>query len=835
MLKLKNITKIYPVANNNDVVALENISVNFRENEFVCVLGPSGCGKTTLLNIIGGLDRYTEGNLIINGISTKDYKDGDWDTYRNNSIGFVFQNYNLIPHQTVLENVELSLTLAGVSKKERIERAKKALEEVGLLNQIHKKPNQLSGGQMQRVAIARALVNNPTIVLADEPTGAVDSVMSIQIMELLKKIAETRLVVMVTHNSELSDKYATRIVKLLDGKIVDDTKPLEDIAEVKKEKPKKKSGMSWFTSLKLSLKNLFSKRGRTFMTSFAGSIGIIGIALVLSVANGFNLYIDSLQQNTLASYPLTVYSSILDRSSLMDNFGPSDDEGAYLPLDETGITASAMITYEDFASAQHENKFTQEYLDYINSKILNAVDEDGDPIELVTSIEYNYGIVENLFTSNNGTVRKLSIPTYSMEEMMVNMDMSKLMQYAESYSSTHSGVNWDKLLDNDEFMKNNYDVLAGAYPTEYNQLALILNSKNQIDKSVLLALGFSDEEISAGFDASDFLGMEFKLVPNEDYYTATTSDTPYGKMLTLTPKTQEEYASIYSSENAITLTITAILRVNEDATSDFYETGIVYTQDLSNKLRETESEGSLVSLLESSDIIVINNGTYPTVASKDGTEIFNFGTTVVRTNESWDNVEKLLGADNMPRSISFYARDFEAKTEIINILTAYNEGLAEEDQIRFSDTTSLITSSMGTVVDAISTVLIVFAAISLVVSSIMIGIITYVSVVERTREIGVLRALGARKKDISNVFIAETFVIGLMAGMMGVIVSYLLTFVINLIVARLFPLLSNLAQLSFLYHALPLVIISFILTMIAGIIPARIAAKKDPVIALRTE
>ncbi|HPG92812.1 MAG TPA: ABC transporter ATP-binding protein, partial [Clostridia bacterium] len=437
MLKLKNITKIYPVSNNNDVVALENISVNFRENDFVCVLGPSGCGKTTLLNIIGGLDRYNEGDLTIDGVSTKDYKDGDWDTYRNNSIGFVFQNYNLIPHQTVLENVELSLTLAGVPKRERIERAKKALEEVGLANQLHKKPNQLSGGQMQRVAIARALVNNPKIVLADEPTGAVDSVMSIQIMELLKKIAETRLVIMVTHNSELSNKYATRIIKLLDGKIVDDTKPQENITEAKKEKPKKKSGMSWFTSLKLSLKNLFSKRGRTFMTSFAGSIGIVGIALVLSVANGFNLYIDDLQQSTLASYPLTVYSSILDRSSLMDDFGENDSEGAYLPLDETGITASSAITYEDFASAQHENVFTQQYLDYINEQILNRLDENGEPKELVTSIEYNYGIIENLFTNNGGTVRKLSIPTYSMEEMMVNMDMSKLMQYAESYSSTH--------------------------------------------------------------------------------------------------------------------------------------------------------------------------------------------------------------------------------------------------------------------------------------------------------------------------------------------------------------------------------------------------------------
>lgn len=828
MLKLQNLTKIY-LAGDNKVTALKEVNLTFRQNEFVSILGPSGCGKTTMLNIIGGLDRYTKGDLFIGGISTKDYTDRDWDTYRNDSVGFVFQNYNLIPHENVLENVELALTLSGKNKKERVEKAKQALEKVGLSDQLYKKPNQLSGGQMQRVAIARALVNDPEIVLADEPTGALDSQTSVQVMDLLKEIAQDRLVIMVTHNAELANSYSTRIINLLDGKVIGDSKPYEEkVQQQLKKKPKKKSGMNLFTSFKLSLKNLISKRTRTFLTSFAGSIGIIGIALVLSVANGFNTYISGLQQGTLASYPLTIYSSILDTNALTPDINTgSDDRVEYGDITQTGITVSKGMNASTIAKAQHVNKINQEYLDYIKNAL---------PSSLITSISYGYGLSQNLFMKSafNGNALKISIPTYSMEEMMVNMDLSKFMQYAESYSAANSSVNWQELLTNSDFVQSNYDTLSGKFPTEYTQVALVVNKYNQISRQVLVAMGFSDEQIDKGFTPEDFIGKHFYIVTNDDYYSTSSMTTPNGQMLTLTPTEAADYNKLLDGNNTIELTISGVIRVNSEATNALYETGIVYTPMLIDETRKIEAVSTLKTQVDASDIVIISKGSASLISSKQGLESIQMGQNTLTPNTSWTTLKQTLGQSDMPSTISFYAIDFDAKTQLIEILNNYNLDKAKEDQILFSDTTSLITSSMGTVVDAISYVLITFAAISLVVSSIMIGIITYVSVVERTREIGVLRALGARKRDIKTVFISETFTIGLVAGLIGILVSYLLTFAINAIVGHFFAALNTLAQLNPL-HALILVVVSFALTMIAGLIPSSIAAKKDPVIALRTE
>lgn len=830
MLKLTNISKIYSTADSL-VKALDDVSICFNKNEFVSILGPSGCGKTTLLNIIGGLDRYTKGDLTIDGISTKNYNDRDWDTYRNSSIGFVFQSYNLIPHQTVLENVELALTLSGISKAERVKRAKDALDSVGLLGQCNKKPNQLSGGQMQRVAIARALVNDPKIVLADEPTGALDSSTSIAVMDLLKNVAKDRLVIMVTHNAELAQKYSTRIINLLDGKVIGDSKPyLPNEQDDKKEKPKRKSAMSWFTSLKLSLKNLISKRARTFLTSFAGSIGIVGIALVLAVSNGFNIYIGNMQQGTLASYPLTIYSSILDTNSLLSgntNHEQGSGKDEYLPIEETGITVSGQMTASTITSAQHPNKLDDTYINYIKNNVSS---------DLYTAISYNYGINQNLFMQSgfDGQVRKLAVPLYSMEEMMVNMDMSKFVKYAESYSASYSSINWKELLSNSDFLQNNYDTLNGKFPTSYNEVALVVNKKNQVSRAVLQAMGFTDEQIEKGFTSSDFVGKTLKLVPNDEMFTTSTMTTPYGDLLNINPVSEDQYEEIYKSDKAITVKITSVIRVNKEG-NDIYNSGIVYLPSLTTKLKTSEQNSTLKDKFNSAKIVIFNNGSVPTIASSDGTKSFDMGTNTITTNDTWDSVSKLLGLSDNPQSISIYAVDFDTKTEIIKILNDFNNGKEKADQVIFSDTTSLITSSMSSVVNAISIVLNVFASISLVVSSIMIGIITYVSVVERTREIGVLRSLGARKRDISNLFEAETFIIGLLAGLLGIGISYLLTLLINVIVVNIPSIsIANLAQLNPL-HALALVAISFILTMIAGLIPSRIAAKKDPVVALRTE
>ncbi len=841
MLKLSNITKIYG-SGENAVAALKDLNLNFRKNEFVSILGPSGCGKTTLLNIIGGLDRYTDGDLVINDVSTKDFTDKDWDTYRNRSVGFVFQSYNLIPHQTVLENVALALTISGMTIKERTRRAKEALIKVGLESQIRKMPNQLSGGQMQRVAIARALVNDPDIILADEPTGALDSATSVQVLKLLKEVAKDRLVIMVTHNEVLAERYSTRIINLLDGEVTGDNMPCTYPAPAVK-KHKGKARMSFLTSFKLSMQNLVSKRARTFLTSFAGSIGIIGIALVLSVSNGFSIFMANLQEMSMGDNPIVIYSSMLNSEALsfdkMNDFmngkiktEEGEENKEYSDIFETGIKGSHGGSWssagEAVSNMQHKNFFTQEYLDYLQQSITE---------DLSKRIVYNYGVSFNLFAraglSLDGEVKKLEIPYYSIQEMMATMDMSKYQQYVESFAAMYTSINWERLLGESDYMEQNFDLLAGEnFPQDYTQIALLVKDDNTVDSTVLSALGFTKEQIESGLSVEDFLGKTFKILPNELYYNGAVMAYGGLDVLTLSPK--GNYQELYENdeEGVISLTVSSIIRQKSGTSVISYDTGILYTPMLTQKVIEISQSGQLAAQLFQADALIIMSGLTPKiVAVKDAANKAVFEGAV---NEDWQTVEKRFGISDMPTSIVIYAKDFDSKTQILYALNAYNEGKEEKDQILFSDATGMLMSYMGVLIDGVSYTLITFAAISLVVNSIMIGIITYVSVVERTREIGVLRALGASKKEVGWVFIAETFIIGLAAGILGIGASYILSAVINLIMTAVAPALSHIAVLNPL-HALALIAISFVLTVIAGIIPSRIASRKDPVVALRSE
>ncbi|MEG1528181.1 MAG: ATP-binding cassette domain-containing protein [Clostridia bacterium] len=848
MLQIKNITKIYTGA--NSVTALDDISVTFKKNEFVSILGPSGCGKTTLLNIIGGLDRYTSGDLVIDGISTKDYFERDWDAYRNNSIGFVFQTYNLIPHQNVLQNVELSLTLAGMDKQERLQKAKLALEKVGLANQLKKYPNQLSGGQMQRVAIARAIVNDPEIILADEPTGALDSVTSQQVLDLLKEIAKDKLVIMVTHNTYLAQAYSTRIINLLDGKIVSDSSPLaQDDAVITNGERPKKTKMSIATSFKLSMRNLITKRTRTFLTSFAGSIGIIGIALVLAVSNGFSIFIDSLQQNTMSNAPVTIYSSILKSQALdFENIHnimggnsqekPKPPQDAYPDIDQSGITAGGDVSWEDVGDVasdlQHTNNFTPEFIEYLKENTKNF-------IKVAT---YNSGLQLNMFMrkgfDQNGELQKISVPYYSIAEMMATMDLSKYMRYVDSFNAMYSSINWTSLIKETSFITDNYDTLDGEFPTKENQIGLVVDEYNKVDKTVLEAMGFSQEQIKLGFKTSDFVGKTITVLPNSLFYkysfeTLQKEDKNLN-IITLTQNKNIE--EMYQDKQAITLTISGVVRAKFNSPSPHFNTGIIYTPMLTDKMLETTNSQQLIKDYEKADAICIKTSstTSNITAVKDPKTKGEFYPHFLPSsvNENWQTTSKILGLSDMPSKIYIYAKDFESKAKVLNTIDEFNKDKEEKDQILIYDPTGLLTNYMGILIDGISYVLIAFAAISLVVSSIMIGIITYVSVVERTREIGVLRSLGASKKDIMVVFISETFIIGLVAGVLGIGISYFLSLIINLIMSSVAPLLSSLAMLNPL-HALMLVGISFVLTVFAGVIPARIASNKDPVTALRTE
>lgn len=769
MLQLVNIKKSYVVAG-QPFPALNGINLEFKNNEFVAILGQSGSGKTTMLNLIGGLDRYSSGDLLIDGKSTKDFKSHDWDAYRNATIGFVFQSYNLISHLSVLDNVEMALRLSGVSPKERKERAEKVLTEVGLKDHMKKRPNQLSGGQMQRVAIARALVNNPKILLADEPTGALDSHTSVQIMQLIQKISKDRLVIMVTHNSEIAEKFSDRIVRLVDGLVVEDTRPVQPQDLTQNEKLiNKKTSMSFLTAIKTSFKNLLTKKGRTILTSVAGSIGIVGIALVLSISNGMTAYTNTLQSDSLAGFPITIDSVINT-----DSFGAPPGTPFGDPIENEFPDGTTLYAYDaEAARSNHINIINQSFIDYLNQ--MNP--------EYYNSISYSRTVALNVVDQTD-TANYIKITTQEL--------------------SGFFGVNryFNELPDNEEFILSQYDILQGSYPKSMNDIVLVVDSQNRLNLNFLNALGISVDET---YTFNDFLGKSFKVVQNNDYYTQNGS--------AYVPST--DYEQMYQSPDSITLTIVGIMRVKEEASSELLNEGIGYTTALTDELlRLAKTSDVVVAQISSPTINVLTN------------QPFNVQVT-------YDQVMRSIGGDDSPTGVQIYPKSFDDKDLIKEYLNAYNVGKAKEDTIIYLDLAEQISSTISQLINTITIILAAFAGISLVVSSVMIGIITYVSVVERTKEIGIMRSLGARKKDISRIFNAETLLIGLASGFFGVVVAQILNVPINAIINNLIevPNFSNLM----ISHAVLLIVLSTILTLIAGLIPSGIAARKDPVIALRTE
>ena len=807
MLKLKNITKVYQTESLRQT-ALNDISINFRKCEFASILGPSGSGKTTLLNIIGGLDHYDSGDLIIDGISTKEYKDRDWDGYRNHRIGFVFQSYNLISHQSVLSNVELALTLTGVSKKERRKRAVKALTDVGLIEHIHKKPSELSGGQMQRVAIARALVNNPDIVLADEPTGALDSETSIQIMELLKRISEDKLVIMVTHNPELADTYSNRIIKLKDGVITSDSNPYSGLEKSSGIENTKKTSMSLFTALSLSLNNLMTKKGRTILTSFAGSIGIIGIALILSLSNGVNNYISRVEKETLAGYPIKIEATTFDSSTFASTMKKDD----YTDCDSDSICTNDDITdnpYLKVMSSIVKNNL-KDFKKYIDSN---------EEIEkYTTDIKYGYNIDLNIYSKDN-------------TNSIVKVNPNNKNEFYMDYNSFSNKVSSDDLLKNsfeelissEDLLNSQYEVLYGSMPVKYNDLVLVVDSNNNIPLSVAYSLNIESRTIldeivndinnskkvkikDINYSYEDLINKEYKLILNTDFYRKENG-------------VWKDYSSNLNElyENGTILNIVGIIRAKKDATNA--SSGFIgYTHDLVDYvINEINNKEITKEQLSNKKINVFTN------------------TTFNGFNESYeDNLEKLgiVSLDD-PKEISIYPKDFNSKESILDIIDKYNDEITDSDEIVYNDVVGSLLSGITTIVNVISYILIAFVAISLVVSSIMIAIITYISVLERTKEIGILRAIGASKKDVTRVFNAETIIEGFISGVMGIGVTLLLCIPVNVIVNVMFK-VNNIASLPII-GAIILIVISVLLTTIAGLIPSRLASKKDPVESLRTE
>lgn len=770
MLQLKTIKKDYFVSKELTVNALKGISLAFRENEFVSILGPSGCGKTSLLNIIGGLDRYTSGDLLINGKSTKHFKDKDWDAYRNHSIGFVFQNYNLISHITVVENVELSLKISGLSQKDRRQKAIEVLKKVGLEDQIKKRPNQLSGGQMQRVAIARSLVNDPDIILADEPTGALDSETSLVVMNLLKEIAKEKLVIMVTHNNELADKFSDRIIRLLDGEIISDSNAYQVNDEVTDTMKLSKTKMSYWTALGLSGKNLISKRWRTLLISFAGSIGIIGIALVLAISNGMNRYISDMQRDSLNSMPITISKTAinLDSEALMS----MNDTSKLLPTD------GKLVIESPRESMMHANSLNQGYIDYVN-----AMDAS-----LLRDLTFDYGMNLNLLTPLD--------------------DQYQLVETQK--------VNFTQLPKEESVFTDVFEVIEGEMIQGTHDLVIMVDPYNRVSSNVLRSLGYAVDE-DESIELSDLVGKTFHVIDNDDFYTEVNG-------LYVTPKASD-YASLYESSST-TYTIVGVVRAKADfVDSAMYSSGVFYREALMNEQLSQAKQSAIVKaqIDAGTDKNVLTGMSFDFQASASGS----------KAEDLYNNVLAGLGGSNLPVSISITPKDFESKAKVVDYLNAYNIGKDEADTIEFTDISSMFTGVMTNMVDTVSYVLIAFSAISLIVSSLMIGIITYVSVIERTKEIGVLRSLGARKKDISRVFNAETIIIGIFAGTLGVLITYALTFPINSLINNLIA-VEGIAEVNPV-QALVLVIISMFLTLISGLIPARIAAKKDPVEALRTE
>lgn len=839
MLRLTNVVKEYGTAENK-IMALRGVSLDFRKNEFVSILGASGCGKTTMLNIVGGLDRYTDGDIFIDGVSTKKYKDVDWDTYRNHKIGFIFQSYNLISHLNIIENVELSLTLSGISASERKKRAEKALEAVGLQDKKYQKPNQLSGGQMQRVSIARALINNPSIILADEPTGALDSVTSVQIMELLKELANDRLVIMVTHNRELAETYSTRIVTISDGEIISDSNPYDYTEDLEKDAEKKKleenkileeklkaevanetsvadtvadkkvkkkdrliikakkrelshSSMSFLTAVKLSAKNMFTKKGRTVLTAIASSIGIIGVALVLAISNGFTSYITDMERTTLSGYPLTVQQSGIDLAKAMTVMSTTDTSSNKVrPSDD-------VIVYYSNASIVDAMQIIQK--NNIDDEMVAAL-ENTVTLGYATAVQKTYGYNMTVV----GAVEKRG--TIAYEKLNAPAGGMSMNAIGSSYD-----LNFQALVGNESYTMSQYEKVRGNFPTKANEVVLIIDQYNQVSKSVYDALNLSGKQ--TGFE--EVLGKKFKVIGNNNVYKSD------GDIFVET----DDYKKMYNAtENNIEIEVVGIIREKEGMLMTMQTPGIGYTQALAEEMLSIEQNSKIVEAQRNAtDFDVISGKTFEELNESNTGILGSINKVTQKT------LLQTLGGDKTPITVSIYPADFTGKEKIITYISDYNK--TAENKISYSDMSAIATSTMKQMVKVISIVLICFAAVSLLVSSVMISIITYVSVVERTKEIGILRSLGARKKDIASVFNAETFIIGFASGVLGVIITYLVSIPINLIIKAKIG-IGTLCMLS-PWHALLMIGISILLTVLAGLSPALMASKKDPVIALRTE
>lgn len=778
MLQLEHLYKSYHVGD-NVTHALDDVSISFRDQEFVAILGPSGSGKTTLLNVIGGLDRYDKGDMIINGKSTKNFTETDWDAYRNNTVGFIFQNYNLISHLSIVANVELGMTLSGVPAKKRHEKAIKALTEVGLKDHIDKKPNQLSGGQMQRVAIARAIANDPDILLCDEPTGALDTETSVQIMELIKKLSKDRLVIMVTHNPELAEQYATRIVRFQDGKILNDSDPYTP-HDVKDTFKLKRTKMSYWNAIKLSFTNIMTKKARTTLTAFASSIGIISIAVVLALSNGFQKQINTTMSKALAKYPVSITQTATDMMSV-----------------ETRKESDKNVKNRGYVTAQkdqnqqatHTNKITQKYIDYI--KKINP--------NYANNISYQRATNLNLLSQVNGKIQRVQ---FSNVDQNASQSISAMRSQAMSSMGIGSSV-FPTTLDKSKgnFLKQNYQLLSGAWPTKDTDLVLVTDNKNTVNINSLKNLGF-DVEDGNKIKFNKLIGKQFSVVSNNNYY----QELPTGMFV---PRKTSQ--NMYNSGTKLRLS--AVIRPKNEDSMALLSTGIDYSDKLTQNVIDQNENSTIVKAQKATDRNVL-------------------------TGQSMNNSQKeqmlqTLGATSVPTGIMIYPNNFDSKDKVLDYLDKWNKGKSKKDQIIYTDMSSAVTTMTGGLLNGITTVLVAFAAISLITSMIMIGILTYTSVLERTKEIGVLKALGARKRDITRVFDAETFILGVFAGVLGVGIAYLLTFPINSVIYHLTD-LANVAQLNPL-HALILIIISTVLTLLGGHLPAKMAAKKDAAIALRSE
>lgn len=778
MLQLKHIFKSYHVG---DTVthALDDVSISFRDQEFVAILGPSGSGKTTMLNVIGGLDRYDKGDLVINGKSTKNFSETDWDAYRNNTVGFIFQNYNLISHLSIIDNVELGMTLSGVPAKERREKAIKALTEVGLKDHMHKQPNQLSGGQMQRVAIARAIANDPDILLCDEPTGALDTETSIQIMELIKKLSKDRLIVMVTHNPELAEEYASRIVNFQDGKILKDSDPFK--AKDEKDTFKlKRTKMSYWNAIKLSFTNIMTKKARTILTAFASSIGIISIAVVLSLSNGFQKQIDTTMSKALAQYPVAISPTATDMNAVKTR-----------KESDKNVKNRGYVTAEKDQSEQasHTNKITEAYVNYV--KKINP--------NYANNISYQRATSLNLLSKVNGKIDRVQ---FSNTDPNNSQSVSALRQQAMSSVGVGSSVFPTTLNKNKgSFLKQNYELLSGSWPTKSSDLVLVTDNKNTVNINSLKNLGF---DIDAGdkVEFNKLIGKQFSLVSNNNYY----QELPTG---TFAPKKVSQ--AMYNSGTKLRLA--AVIRPKSEDSMALLSTGIAYSDNLTQKVIDTNKTSTIVKAQKKTNRNVMT-GQSMTASQKK-------------------QIMQTLGGSSIPTGIMIYPNSFDSKDKVLDYLDKWNKGKSKKNQIIYTDMSSVVTTMTGGLLNGITTVLVAFAGISLVTSMIMIGILTYTSVLERTKEIGVLKALGARKRDITRVFDAETFILGIFAGVLGVVIAYLLTFPINSIIYNITD-LANVAQLD-PKAAIILIIISTVLTLIGGHLPARMAAKKDAAIALRSE